>query len=36
VSDGDEVELGRWSTKRPEPATFTQTLGGLRRQHDAT
>jgi hypothetical protein len=36
VSDGDEVELGRWSTKRPEPATFTQTLGGLRRHHDAT
>ena len=36
VSNGEEVEIGHWSTKRPEPATFEHTLGGLRRQRDAT
>jgi hypothetical protein len=35
VSNDQEVEIGRWSTERPEPATLTQTLGGLRRQRDA-
>lgn len=35
VSNDEEVEIGRWSTERPEPATFENTLGGLRRQRDA-
>ena len=31
VSGDDEVELGHWSTKRPEPV-FTTTLGELWRR----
>ena len=30
VSNGEEIEIGHWSTKRPEPATFVRTLRELR------
>jgi hypothetical protein len=36
VHDGDEIEIARWSTERPEPASIVLTLGDLRRDPQAS